>query len=400
MPKLRWLKREMPEAWNRAAKFWDLPDWLAYRATGTQNRSLCSTVCKWAYLGQNGVDGEGWDADFLEAIGLQDLVTDSFAAIGQSVSSAGETVGVLSALAAQELGLVAGTPVSSGLIDAYAGALGTLRVMPDQGPIEQRMAVIAGTSTCHVAVCKAPVFVPGVWGPYFSVLLPDWWALEGGQSAAGALIDAVIARHSASAALHQLAEQSQQSIYRCLENSLEDMAEETAFLTEARHIQPDFHGNRAPIADPARKGAISGLSLDIGISDLALDYLATLQALSYGTRHILEEMRMRGVPITIMVISGGLSKNTLFMREMSDATGCTVLVPEQKEPVLLGAAMLGAVAGGAYSSLSDAMAAMSGSGQVIAPRGDDVAAYHDRKYRVMRQMQEDFAKYKQIMLAE
>jgi len=397
MPKLRWLKRELPDAWTKIARFWDLPDWLAYRATGTMNRSLCSTVCKWTYLGQNGTNGEGWDANFLKAIGLEDLAVDGFAPLGNSMSAAGEGVGTLSERAAQELGLSAGIAVSSGMIDAYAGALGTLGVMPEQGAIENRMAVIAGTSTCHVAVSQDAVFVPGVWGPYRSVLLPDWWALEGGQSVAGALIDTVINRHSASTQLREKAQKTGQSIYACLEAILAEMAEETAFLTVDRHIQPDFHGNRAPLADPSRKGAVSGLTIDVGLQDLALDYLATLQALSYGTRHVLEEMRVRGVPITIMVVSGGLAKNTLFLREMSDATSCTILVPDQQEPVLLGAAMLGAVAAGAYQNLTDAMAGMSGAGQVVSPRGADIADFHNRKYRVFRKMQDDFLAYKQIM---
>lgn len=397
MPKLRWLKRELPEAWAKAASFWDLPDWLAHRATGTDTRSLCSTVCKWAYLGQKGTSGEGWDKDFLKTIGLDDLADDNFKALGQTLSVAGASVGQLSEQAAGELGLVAGIPVSASLIDAYAGALGTLGAMPEQGAIEARMAVIAGTSTCHIAVNPEAAFVPGVWGPYHSVLLPDMWALEGGQSAAGALIDAVIARHAQADLLRKRAEEKGTSIYAEMEAILAEMGDETAVLTANRHVQPDFHGNRAPLADPTRKGAISGLSLDVGEKDLALDYLATVQALSYGTRHVLEEMQANGAPVSIMVVSGGLAKNKLFLREMADATGCVILVPDQQEPVLLGSAMIGAVAAGAFENLADAMAKMSGEGQVINPRGGACADYHDRKYRVFRRMQEDFAAYDRIM---
>ncbi|PRY22168.1 FGGY-family pentulose kinase [Aliiruegeria haliotis] len=400
MPKLRWLKSNLPDVWAKAGLFFDLPDWLAWRATGSKTRSLCSSTCKWTYLAHKGQSGEGWDDAFLTRIGLEDLTGEGRTKIGDAFCAPEEPIGSLTSEAADELGLVAGIPVAAGLIDAYSGALGTLGCQPDVAALSERMAVIAGTSTCHIALSSDPVFVPGVWGPYYSVLLPGLWALEGGQSAAGALIDAVIARHSASAELHERAKSSGRSIHRILQELLEEMGQETTVLTTERHVQPDFHGNRAPLADPTRRGAISGLSLDHGMTDLALDYLATLQALAYGTRHVLEEMASRGAPVSTMVVSGGLAKNALFLRELADACGVSVIVPDQQEPVLLGSAMLGAVAGGDYESLEAAMRAMSGPGRVVRPRGDAIARYHDRKYRVFRRMQDDFAAYAELMHSE
>jgi ribulose kinase len=57
---------------------------------------------------------------------------------------------------------------------------------------EEVLAIIGGTSSCHMAVSKEAVFVDGVWGPYFGAMLPGYWLSEGGQSAAGALIDHVV----------------------------------------------------------------------------------------------------------------------------------------------------------------------------------------------------------------
>ncbi len=397
LPKLRWLKRERSEAWAAAAAFWDLPDWLVHRATGGSVRSLCSTVCKWTYIGHKGQSGEGWDDDFLNAIGLGDLATPDHAALGATLAAPGSCCGGLSACAAHDLGLPEGTPVAASLIDAYAGALGTLAV--ERGadePLKTRLAVIAGTSTCHIGLSLEPKFVPGVWGPYFSAMLPGMWALEGGQSASGALLDAVIARHGASAALEAEASAAGRRVTDLLDDVLERMGGAPT-LTGRRHVQPDFHGNRSPLAEPWRKGAISGLGLDYGVEDLALDYLATVQALAYGTRHIIEEMRAAGARVDTLVVSGGLARNALFLRENADATGCRVIVPDQPEPVLLGCAMLGAVAAGDAPDLETAMTALSGAGTVITPRGGPIRAYHDRKYRVLRQMQQDFVRYADLM---
>lgn len=400
MPKLLWLKRNFPEAFARAKHVFDLPDWLVHRATGTMTRSLCSVTCKWTYQGSRGLAGEGWDHDFLTRIGLGELLDDNHARIGNRFAAPGDKVGELSTAAAEELGLAAGTPVAASLIDAYSGALGTLGIGASGRPLGGRLALIAGTSACHIAVAPEACFVPGVWGPYLSVLVPGLWANEAGQSAAGALLDRVIAGHAASAGLSQKAKEAGRSIHALMDDELlaaAGNADDTHRLTAGYHVQPDFHGNRSPLADPTRHGGVSGLSMASGAKDLAIQYLAALQALAYGTRHIVESLRASGVPIDTLVVSGGLARNALYLREHADATGCTILVPDQAEPVLLGSAMLGAVVAGATPSLEAAMAAMSGKGATIHPRGGAIAAYHDAKYTVFRRMQDDFAAYRDIM---
>ncbi|KAI3770881.1 hypothetical protein L6452_02029 [Arctium lappa] len=50
-PKLLWVKDNLQESWSMIFRWMDLRDWLAYMATGDDNRSMCTTVCKWTYLG-------------------------------------------------------------------------------------------------------------------------------------------------------------------------------------------------------------------------------------------------------------------------------------------------------------------------------------------------------------
>lgn len=56
--------------------------------------------------------------------------------------------------------------------------------------------------------------------------------------------------------------------------------EHVSLLTKDFHVWPDFHGNRSPLADPTMKGMIIGLTINISDENLALLYLATIQALS------------------------------------------------------------------------------------------------------------------------
>ena len=396
-PKLLWLRERLPRSWQRAALFFDLPDFLTWRATGSASRSLCSTVCKWTYLGHE----HRWDESYFREIGLGDLADEGFARIGREVLAIGTPQGGgLDAAAAAAFGLEPGIPVGASAIDAHAGGIGTIGVTLGAEPaaeFDRRLALVGGTSSCHMTVSPEPRFVPGIWGPYFSAMIPELWLNEAGQSAVGSLVDHVVQTHAAYAGL--LAEGG--SIFERLNDRLAQLAQADAaahpsMLAAGLHVDPDYHGNRSPRADASLRGMISGLSLSAGPDDLARLYLATLQALAYGTRHIIETLNATGYRIDTILASGGFTKNPVFLREHADATGCRIVLPEEPEAVLLGAAILGAVAGGAYGSVQQGMAAMTRAGRVIEPDPAS-AAFHDRKYKVFLRMTEDQLAYRALM---
>lgn len=88
----------------------------------------------------------------------------------------------------------------------------------------QRMALISGTSSCHMAVSKLSLFVPGVWGPFFSAMIPGLWLNEGGQSTTGKLLDHIVSSHSYSTELKNLSAQTKKGIYQILNENLYNMA--------------------------------------------------------------------------------------------------------------------------------------------------------------------------------
>ena len=91
----------------------------------------------------------------------------------------------------------------------------------------------------------------------------------------------------------------------------------------------DHHGNRSPRADPLARGVIAGLTLEHGPDALARLYLATVQALAYGTRHIIDSMNAAGHRIDRIVMCGGGTRNPLLLREHADATGCDLHLVER-----------------------------------------------------------------------
>uniref|UniRef100_A0A8C2XLZ6 FGGY carbohydrate kinase domain containing n=1 Tax=Cyclopterus lumpus TaxID=8103 RepID=A0A8C2XLZ6_CYCLU len=391
------VKNLRESCWNKAAHFFDLPDFLSWKATGSLTRSLCTLVCKWTYC-----PPDGWDAGFWTNIGLEELLENNFSKIGSATCSPGSPLGDgLTQDAAAELNLEPGTAVGASLIDAHAGGLGVIgadvkgfQLPCEDQPLTSRMAMICGTSTCHMAISKQPLFVPGVWGPCLSAMVPGMWLNEGGQSATGRLIDHMVKGHAAYTQLQQQAQQ-RSNIFSYLNNHLSSMATSNSvdLLGSSLHVWPDFHGNRSPLADPTLKGMVIGLPLSQTLDDLALLYLATIQSLALGTLQILEAMKEAGHDIRTLFLCGGLSKNALFVQINANATGLPVVLPDQTEAVLIGAAVLGACASQDYSTVQEAMERMAKVGKVVQPDFN----FYERKYKVFLRLFAHQREYQALM---
>lgn len=367
LPKMKWLKHNLPGG-IEDCKFYDLADFLTHRATDSECRSYCSVVCKQGFV-PPGVDNSetGWSKEFLESLDLPELVEDNFRRLGGIPGKngkflcAGDIVGKLTEKAAEELGLSTDCVVGSGVIDAYAGWIGTVAAeidVPDYSDQKDnsigvacgRLAAVAGTSTCHIAMTKDPCFVRGVWGPYKDVIAPGYWLAEGGQSCTGALLAHVLATHPAHSELVHLAETDNLSKFDYLNSVLETLrvekgARSVVSLAKDIFYYGDFHGNRSPIADPNMRASIIGQSMDTSVQDLALQYFGACEFIAQQTRQIIEEMEKSGHRISYIFMSGGQCRNGLLMRLLADCTGKRVIIPRYIDAaVVFGSALLGAVA--------------------------------------------------------
>ncbi|RXY34214.1 ribulokinase, partial [Klebsiella pneumoniae] len=110
-PKILWLKENRPHIYQQARHFFDLADYLTWRSTGDEARSVCTVTCKWTYLAHE----QRWDAGYFRQIGLAELADEDFVRIGQRIVDPGTPCGDgLCATAAEEMGLPIGTPVAVG----------------------------------------------------------------------------------------------------------------------------------------------------------------------------------------------------------------------------------------------------------------------------------------------
>src|SRR5229473_2168081 len=150
LPKALWLKRHEPTVYEQAAKIVECTDWFMHQLTGEWTLSLNHVTVKWNYARPDG----GWSEALLREAGLEDL-RDKWPS---TIVALGKGEARLSATAAAELGLRPGIPVAQGGIDAYLGMLGMGAVNAGD------MAMVMGSSTCHLAMSSLPLLGSGMLG--------------------------------------------------------------------------------------------------------------------------------------------------------------------------------------------------------------------------------------------
>jgi FGGY-family pentulose kinase len=356
LPKLLWLRRNRPAAWARIVAVRDLCDELAYRATGTDRHSVCGLACKFPYLPG---DATPWRHELLAGLGISDLV--GLGQLSQAPGRVGDRHGSLSVGAALAMGLAEGVPVSVGLIDAEAGALGVLG-RGFLGEMNRTIALIGGTSTCYMSWAADERQVGGVWGPFKDAVFPGFWMHEAGQSLSGAALDGVLLHHPGGP--HVASATAHAETARAVLEHLD--AEGPAFAAR-RHIVPDWLGNRAPLGDGRVRALATGIGEETSRRSFLEQYYATARALALQSRHIVEHLNRHRYAIDRCVLAGGHLRNPLLVRLYRDALGADLVVSDTAEPVLLGTAMVAAVTAGLYPDLFAALDGMAPAQRGLPP---------------------------------
>ncbi|HUT74598.1 MAG TPA: FGGY-family carbohydrate kinase [Armatimonadota bacterium] len=325
IPKALWLKENEPRVYEKAERIAEVTDWLMFRLTGRWTASLNVATCKWNYATPEG----GWPRRLLETLGLPEIL-DKWP---QDVLALGERAGELTKTVAADLGLPAGIPVAEGGIDAYTGMLGMATVKPG------RMAVVMGSSTCHMGLSDRGIFGSGVWGPYPDALIRGTWVLEGGQTATGSIVKWFRDSFAAGASYA----------------ALDEKAAAIPPGAEGLVLVDYFQGNRTPIRDPLVRGALWGLGLKHTPAHV---FRAILEGTAYGTRHILEDLTAHGFKAAELYATGGGAKSRLWLQITADVCGLPIFLSEVGEATTLGSAIAAAVGAGYYPDLAQASANM------------------------------------------
>lgn len=368
---LEWFFPKILEALECAPKVFDATevwieggDWLVWQLTGNLIRSTCQAGYKGMWSAT-----DGWPTkDFLRAVHpkLERVISEK---LPGGFCAPGISAGTLTREMAKRFGLREGTPVSAAIIDAHAG-------VPGAGASEPgTLVMVLGTSSCHMINSEVERNISGITGVVKDGILPGFYGYETGQVAVGDAFDW----------LRRLIGQ----------NDFNLLSQQAAALSpgaDGVRCVDWFNGCRTPLMNAALKGSFSGLALHHRPAHL---YRALLEASAFGARWIIELLQNGGVPVRKFVATGGLPHhNPLVVQVYADVLGQPILVHPSKQGPALGAAILGALSGGAFKNASSAIRAMSlpkpGTARIFKP--DRVAhSTYNKIYRDYRRIAEFYS---------
>ena len=358
-----------PDVFGLAYTWVEHADWMPAVLTGTINPStLRRGICA---AGHKAMFHSSWggypDEAFLAE--LDERLIPLRRTLPDEAYNVSEPAGFLTAEWAEKLGLPEGIPVAVGAFDAHLGGVGS-------GIAPGTLVKIIGTSTCDMMVTpldRELADVPGLCGIVPESVLPGQYGLEAGQSAVGDIFNWFVSHLRPDGMGH------------------EELTRDAERLRpgESGLLALDWHnGNRTILVDQRLTGLVLGLTLHTTPAEL---YRAFVEATAFGARVIMERFEEYGVAVERIVNCGGISaKNRMVMQIYADVMGRPLQISRSAQTCALGAAISGAVVGGAHPDFMQAVDAMTAiQDEVFEPDAESRDVY-DRIYTYYRRLHDAF----------
>src|SRR5262249_32170913 len=181
------------------------------------------------------------------------------------------------------------------------------------------LAMIMGSSTCHLAMSERGVFGSGMAGCYPGAGAGGLYTLEGGQTATGAILDWY--RPPFAGPQYPAAARTHRNVYELLDAKAAAVPPGCEGLVCLDYWQ----GNRSPLKDPRARGAFWGFTLSHGPGHV---FRSIYEATAFGTRHILEDLESHGFTVRRLVAGGGGAKSRLWVQVHADVLGRPIILPK------------------------------------------------------------------------
>ncbi|MEI8206359.1 MAG: ribulokinase [Kiritimatiellales bacterium] len=364
IPKCWETLEKAPEVYAAADLFIEAGDWIVQQMTGSFSRNACAAGYKGLWSKELGNPSE----DFLKA--LDPALAGLNSKLVQKITAGGEEAGTVSESFAAQSGLKVSTPVSAAIIDAHSGVPGM--GVSGAGPL----CMIMGTSGCHMLPADKLHLFNGYAGVVKDGILPGLYGYESGQAAVG-------------------------DIYGWFSKqftniSIEEIEEQAGQLApgESGLVALDWmNGNRSVLMNAHLSGTILGLTLKSKPDEVQR---ALIEATAFGTKIIVDSYLDNKVPVSELVVCGGLSRLDPVMQIFADVLELPLKTAASGQAVALGSAIFGAVAAGSarggFDTISEAVSRMTRPCTRIFTPNPEAAKVYRELFAVYKRCHDFFGK--------
>jgi xylulokinase len=353
--KLLWVEKNEPDNFRRVKKIMLPKDYIRLRLTG----EFATEVSDASGMQLMNVRERKFSPVMLDALNIKESM------LGKMYESC-EVTGRVTAKAAAETGLAAGTIVVGGAGDQAASAVGCGIVR------EGILSCTVGTSGVVFAHTDNMLLDPKGRVHTLCHAVPGKWHIMGVTQAAGMsfkwLRDSLFAAEVATA----------EELGVPANKLLDDIAARVPAGADRLVYLPYLMGERTPHLDSDARGAFIGLTPSHGKPEMLR---AVLEGVVYSLRDCLEIIRGLGAEPENIIAAGGGANSKLWRQIMADCFGLPINVSATTEGGALGVAILAGVGAGIYKSVEDACASIIGVAGTTAPDASKKPVY-DAGYAV------------------
>lgn len=325
--KILWYKENMPEVYAKTYKILQSNAFIVYRFTGICSQDKSQGYGLHCFDMRTGT----WNMEMCKKLGIP----ESFLS---DIYECSEIVGGVSTKAAKETGLLEGTPVVAGALDAACGTLGSGVIHP--GETQEQGGQAGGMSICLDEYAADPRLILS----YHAV--PNQWILQGGTVGGGGVMRWIE---------KELGDYERSIAKECGKSSLvqfNELAAKVPAGSDGLIFLPYMSGERSPIWDPNAKGVYYGLDFSKTKGHLIR---AAMEGVAYSLKHNLDIGEKTGAKVEELLAMGGSANSLLWTQIKSDVTGKPITVPSSDTATTLGAVMLAGVGIGMYKDFEEAV---------------------------------------------
>lgn len=301
-PKILWFKNDYPSLYKDTYKIVNAAGYLVYRLTGVFSCNISEGGLTQLFDIQKGV----WSKELTDTCGIDiHKMPDIYQCF--------EIAGKASKESAEQMGILAGTPVVAGSMDAVACGLGC-------GIIQKGDAFITGGTVTAVGLCTDQPIRNDSLHVYHHIV-PNTWCNVAGVDYGGGnyrwFRDEFMQEFDAS------------SVY----TKMNQMAEEVPVGADKLLFLPTTVGQRCPQWDGNMKGVYFGITPKHGRKHLIR---AIMEGNAFAVREIVELMEKEGAVVENLMIAGGIAKSEVWMKIFKDVLGKPLYLAMCEEATAMG----------------------------------------------------------------